>query len=531
MQGFLNDYTLGKQDAKEKEPLCDHCEEKIKAANYCPVCSKYLCVECLKAHSRLAPYRNHKTVNVTSEELSIVKQQAKRVYYCSLHPEEQLKLYCRKCQCVACILCFVNTHNGHDIGSIDTKVRKEAQTILKGLIKEADTKLTEFEQNLQYISAVEKNKCEQTAPLKAQIDKEVDSLIAQLEARRAELHKEVDTATTTDQKELWAQKEYHETNIVGLKGALSFARRSLNCEEDTELLTLCSQVSTRLKVLSQLKWDSQPTEEIEMTVRKFEETSSSIASWSLKLKKNQLVGEVRTNTSKPALQLIVTPNHVLRSARIEQGRSMDIQIEAVVKINGNQTCKGANLTCSAYYIATHHRGYYGNQEVDLPITIKGNNWTTTFTPSNTGHYRITFVVQGTYGKEILKDKCSYNVEVEQKPPLPANSQYQKPPLPANSQYQKPLQPANSQYQKPLQPANSQYQKPLQPANSQYQKPLQPANSQYQKTLQPANSQYQKPLQPANSQYQKPLQPANSQYQTNKVGEYDYDDEYYDDGLL
>ncbi len=37
-------------------------------------------------------------------------------------------------------------------------------------------------------------------------------------------------------------------------GALSFARRALACKEDTELL---AQVISRLKELSQLKWDTQ----------------------------------------------------------------------------------------------------------------------------------------------------------------------------------------------------------------------------------------------------------------------------------
>ena len=40
-------------------------------------------------------------------------------------------------------------------------------------------------------------------------------------------------------------------------GALSFARRALACKEDTELLALCAQVTSRLKELSQLKWDTQ----------------------------------------------------------------------------------------------------------------------------------------------------------------------------------------------------------------------------------------------------------------------------------
>ena len=77
---------------------------------------------------------------------------------------------------------------------------------ISDLTRAADSNLTKFEQNLQYISAVEVDKREQLAPLKAQIDKKVDSMIAQLEVRRAELHEEVDDAISNDQKELWHKK-------------------------------------------------------------------------------------------------------------------------------------------------------------------------------------------------------------------------------------------------------------------------------------------------------------------------------------
>ena len=244
-KGFINDYTLGIGKTKQKKCnlTCDHCEDKNKAASYCTTCSEYFCEECLKAHNRLRPYRSHETVNVSTRNFRTAKYRTKSTYNCNIHPDEQLKLYCKACQTLACVHCFVDTHNGHNIGSIDSKTRKEVEKVIRDLMRETDAKLTEFEQNLQYISALEKDKSEQSAPLKAQIDKKVDSMITQLEARRVELHKEVDTATTTDQKELWAQKEYHETNIVNLRGALNFARRSINCQEDTELLALNAQIT------------------------------------------------------------------------------------------------------------------------------------------------------------------------------------------------------------------------------------------------------------------------------------------------
>ncbi len=54
-----------------------------------------------------------------------------------------------------------------------------------------------------------------------------------------------------------------------MEGALSFARRALACKEDTKLLALCAQVTSRLKELSQLKWDIHETEKIEIIAVKW----------------------------------------------------------------------------------------------------------------------------------------------------------------------------------------------------------------------------------------------------------------------
>ena len=281
---------------------------------YCHTCSDYLCEECLKAHKRLKAVRDHKTVNITPGKN--IKPQVKKNYMCSVHPEKPLELYCKSCKSLACLLCFVGLHNGHDIEIIDDKTRQEVEQTINNLVKETDSKLKKFNDSLKYVSAIEKEKAEAPISLKAQVDKKVDSLIQQLEARRKELHKEIDDACTKDLKELWAQKEYHETAITSIEGALSFARRALACKEDTELLALCAQVTSRLQELSQLKWDSQSTVKIEMTTVEFKETQPFVIS----------VGKIQIST--PDIQITTTElqNCVLFSF----GCSITFQVTAVM---------------------------------------------------------------------------------------------------------------------------------------------------------------------------------------------------------
>ncbi len=78
-----------------------------------------------------------------------------------------------------------------------------------------------------------------------------------------------------------------------MEGALSFARRALACKEDTELLALCAQVTSRLQELSQLKWDIQETEKIEITA----------VTYTLEVSDNVSVGEVDARIDEPTIEI------------------------------------------------------------------------------------------------------------------------------------------------------------------------------------------------------------------------------------
>ena len=236
VKGFLNDYTLipSKEDT-HTPATCQQCEDNNNVVAYCNTCS-HICNECLAAHKRCKTFRSHEIVSGDEESQS--KLQPKKTYYCTVHPEEGLKVYCKSCQVLACIYCFMSAHNGHDIRNIDNESRMEAEKTINELADITNSKLREFENNWKYISSVEKDKAESSAPIKDEISKKVSILIAKIKQKQKKMLQEIDDACTKDLKELWAQKEYHETAITSMEGALSFARRALACKEDTELLAL-----------------------------------------------------------------------------------------------------------------------------------------------------------------------------------------------------------------------------------------------------------------------------------------------------
>ncbi|XP_064400785.1 E3 ubiquitin-protein ligase TRIM33-like isoform X2 [Halichondria panicea] len=397
--GFLDDYTLVNQkQAATTTPVCEQCDDSNKPVAYCHTCSDYLCDECLKAHRRVKAVRDHKTVNITPGNALDIEPQANKSYSCSVHHEKPLELYCKDCKSLACLLCLAGLHNRHDIGSIDGKARQEVEETTKDLVKKTDSKLTEFKYTLKYVSAVEKEKAEAPIPLKAQVDKKVDGLIQQLEARRKELHKEIDDACTKDLKELWAQKEYHKRAITSMEGALSFARRALACKEDTELLALCAQVTIKMEMLSQLKSDSQNTEKIEMKNVKFKETNEQ---------ETDTVGDIHVQTFTPDIKIRTT--ELQKRVPFSEGCSISFQVTAAV----NFKCKTPKLTASATYTALYYDYEYG-QDTYKCITEENataNSWTVKFTPKETNTYTITLQVKGQYGATYLRKTLDYQIEV------------------------------------------------------------------------------------------------------------------------
>ena len=254
--------------SKEITPLCEFCDSKGTATAYCCDCSAHLCESCVSSHQAFKLLRGHKVEDIKSEKVNKLSPKNKAIY-CSLHPDKKYELYCKTCQCVACLLCFVASHNRHDIGNIDSDTRIQVQTQIKDLMGRVEAKVTEFEEELTYVKEIEQDKTKESISLKEEINKSFDSLVAAIEARRAALVEEVEAASVKDLKEIWAQKEVVETTIIASRGALALATRSLQCTNDLELLLLGAQVSKRLKELSEKNWDPAPVANVEMTSKAF----------------------------------------------------------------------------------------------------------------------------------------------------------------------------------------------------------------------------------------------------------------------
>ncbi|XP_033624469.1 uncharacterized protein LOC117287938 isoform X2 [Asterias rubens] len=92
--------------------MCQACDEENAAISQCFNCEHYLCLECQKAHQRLAALKNHEIKTLAElQEVDETQTESKmNISRCDIHPIQELCLYCMTCEQLTCKLCAILQH-------------------------------------------------------------------------------------------------------------------------------------------------------------------------------------------------------------------------------------------------------------------------------------------------------------------------------------------------------------------------------------------------------------------------------------
>lgn len=127
--------------AMDQSVVCTCCKSKEPAVARCSDCSHFLCSNCNSAHEFMRCFENHRVVPFDALRSSKEKAAVHKPIFCTRHPGESLKFYCRECETGACGECLgrehkVNEHRCERIGDAETGLRAE----LRALAAEARTR-------------------------------------------------------------------------------------------------------------------------------------------------------------------------------------------------------------------------------------------------------------------------------------------------------------------------------------------------------------------------------------------------------
>ena len=290
---FLTDFmevyeieAAGLKSESAGSVVCGECEESSgPLSSYCTNCRNYLCNECVQLHKRVKAYRGHEITS--TQEISAATLQSHVTHYCTIHKQEALKLYCVTCMRLICRDCTLVEHRQHDYKFVEN-ARKQVEDELGSLKSDATKKLTVFNHNLKEIKKVEEAVVGHTQVLKADINYFFDKLVQSIEAKCKGLLEKAGGACQTDLKQVWADKEFHETTIAHIQSVLRFTEKAHRCTSDSEMILTALHSISQLRVLQGKEWETFKFTDVVRSTPQFKQSGCSVVNEIGSLDRNEL---------------------------------------------------------------------------------------------------------------------------------------------------------------------------------------------------------------------------------------------------
>ena len=215
----------------QNKPKCSKCKIKDSACR-CLDCKENFCKSCRDAHDEFSVLRHHRWEAIEDSAKPVIDE----LVYCKVHPSEPVKLHCRDCKQLICLLCRATSHHHHHSAeTIEDALRKilpevkEKQVKVKAVIKATNADITEETKKV----ANAKIMCEDAR--KAMKEK-YEEMLKKLREDHRQLEKEVNiienelvTRHETRVKQLELQQQSQEN-------VLSLSQSTLNTAQNVSLL-------------------------------------------------------------------------------------------------------------------------------------------------------------------------------------------------------------------------------------------------------------------------------------------------------
>ena len=175
----------------------------------------------------------------------------KKSYYCPVHDDKELELFCETCKELICYKCVIKDgkHHSHDYSELNQafeRYKEEISLSLEPMEKQAAliTKaLAQLDQSCREIS-------DQRVTIEDNIHITFRNIRDVLNMKETELISQLDQMAQTKLKDLAAQKDSIETSLVQLSSCLHFIKESLKTQKKQEMLAMKAMSSKKAKELT-----------------------------------------------------------------------------------------------------------------------------------------------------------------------------------------------------------------------------------------------------------------------------------------
>ena len=338
----------------------------------CLTCSDYLCESCCTIHRKQKVTRAHIVKTLDEIKQSDKKSGVKSLHkkrHCEEHEDELLKIYCKTCKKVICLLCAVVTHKNHDCDVI-SEVRAELQKQLEKQILEVQAKEIEFQNHKKYTENLLKISNEAAKSSEREVNKAFDEVIGTFEARRAQILAEVHSIHESEVKQITTESESLACSLSRLSGSIHFTKQLLDNGDDVEVTAVSDQTTQTLCSLTKMTWDTSMLKP-SLLRPKFDSIKEVIHAF------GKVVGRVEPS------DIIIS--NIPKDALVGKESSCEVHLSDEISGRGYEAALKVTIS-------------HSDDSVVKSTTVKKkdfNSWTVSFTPDKPGEHSIKVQIDST----------------------------------------------------------------------------------------------------------------------------------------
>ena len=202
--------------------------------------------------------KDHRVLALKDFQDKDYKDVLKRPVFCAKqrHEKEELKYFCKNCKIAVCQTCVTLCHSGHALEHIEDEAERQ-KTEIKSVI-EIQRRI--LQAKMDAVSELDEDYArliQQTENVKRDVQRTVDNLIANIEAKKQTIFAAVEDQTEKSLESLATQKIEIESQIEVIKSSLDEADKVLTRSTNPEVVQVKKSLETILEGVNQT---AKPTE-------------------------------------------------------------------------------------------------------------------------------------------------------------------------------------------------------------------------------------------------------------------------------
>ncbi|XP_072033916.1 E3 ubiquitin-protein ligase TRIM33-like [Amphiura filiformis] len=265
-----NNFMMGKPipvsaeaTTSSENAVCTNCDDNATVSAWCQDCQEWLCEDCVKAHHRVRVTKDHvirSKEEVDAPDSGAAQPEALRSdikFFCRIHKQEPLKLYCETCDKLTCRDCQLLEHKEHRYQFIsEAAIRQKAA--MKVLLNKLQEKHSYVIQTRKHIRDKKLELIKNEQKVTQEIKTLVYKLVTEINNRGKRLITELSTACEARRKVFDQQMQEIERLERTIQHCYKFTEQAAASDNDSALLCSRKLIVQQLVLLLRTMCTRQP---------------------------------------------------------------------------------------------------------------------------------------------------------------------------------------------------------------------------------------------------------------------------------